>query len=60
MKKVYIAPSVDTINYNVKLQFLTGSISGDTPGDKDPGYGGIDDGDHELDVKGESWTNIWE
>ena len=60
MKKVYMTPCVETQKINVSNIILTGSISGSVDGGDGPGYGGIDDGSNELDVKGESWTDIWE
>lgn len=60
-KKLYIQPQTEILKA-VFSQILAASsgVTGDTGGDHDPGYGGIDDGTHDPDIKGESWTDIWE
>lgn len=57
-KKLYIQPQTE-ITKAVLIQMLASSVTGE--GDATIGWGGDDD-DPEAgaDVKGESWTNIWD
>ena len=59
MKKLYIQPQTDVCELHVTQHMLTGSISGDIDGNGGPGYGGIDDGSNEVDVKGNSFEFEW-
>ena len=57
-KKLYIQPQTE-ITKAVLIQMLASSVTGE--GGATIGWGG-DDEDPEAgaDVKGESWTNIWD
>lgn len=60
MKKIYMQPQTDVCELLATQHMLSGSISGDVDGGGGPSYGGIDDGSHEVDVKGNSWGDIWD
>ena len=55
-KKIYIQPQTE-ITKAVLTEMLAGSV---TAPDQGIGYGGVDDGSHDPDVKGEAWTDIWD
>ena len=55
-KKIYIQPQTE-ITKAVLTEMLAGSV---TAPDQGIGYGGVDDGTHDPDVKGEAWTDIWD
>jgi len=55
-KKIYIQPQTE-ITKAVLTEMLAGSV---TAPDQGIGYGGVDDGTNDPDVKGEAWTDIWD
>lgn len=55
-KKLYIQPQTEIIEA-VLTQMLADSV---TAPDQGIGYGGVATGEEDPDVKGESWTDIWE
>jgi hypothetical protein len=55
-KKIYIQPQTE-----IELFELTNALLGVSAPEQGIGYGGVDeDGSGDPDVKGESWTDIWE
>lgn len=57
-KKIYIQPQTE-ISKIVLVQMFASS-PGVTAPDQGIDYGGVDDGTHDPDVKGEAWTDIWD
>ena len=57
-KKLYIQPQTEIQLVDFTNMLLDGSVT--APG-QGIGYGGVDEeGEKDPDVKGESWTDIWE
>ena len=55
-KKLYIQPQTE-----IELFELTNALLGVSAPEQGISYGGVDeDGSGDPDVKGESWTDIWE
>ena len=58
MKKIYIQPQTDVCEIQVNSQILAGS-PGVTAPEQGIGYGGIDDGTHDPEVKENSFEFEW-
>ncbi len=60
MKKIYIQPLTDVCEIQVSTQILAGSpgVIGGNAGEG-VGYGGIDDGSHDPEVKENSFEFEW-
>ena len=58
MKKIYIQPQTDVCEIQVSTQILAGS-PGVTAPDQGIGYGGVDDGSHDPEVKENSFEFEW-
>ena len=58
-KKLYIQPQTEIQLVEFTNMLLDGSVTGS--GDATIGWGGYDEGgEQDPDVKGESWTDIWD
>ena len=58
MKKIYIQPQTDVCELQVSSQILAGS-PGVTAPEQGIGYGGIDDGTNDPEVKENSFEFEW-
>lgn len=58
MKKIYMQPQTDVCEMQ-PVQMIANSPGVTAPG-QGIGYGGVDDGTHEGDVKGNEWGDIWD
>lgn len=57
-KKIYIQPQTE-VTKAILTQILSASgVTG--TGDATIDWGGEDDGTHDPDIKGESWSDIWD
>lgn len=59
MKKTYIAPGFVPEDILAELP-LAGSVLGTIDGSEGIGYGGVDEGTHEADVKSDVFDFNWE
>ena len=59
-KKLYIQPQTEMSNaIFTQICVASTGVNGVVDGEDGPGYGGIANG-QEPEVKGESWTDIWD